>query len=136
MCYDHLAGRLGVAVCDMLLRGRYVVLSDGLGEVTVPGERFLGQIGVDLERARGAKRRYCRSCIDWTERRHHVSGAVGAAIAEAFLRQHWIARIPDSRAVTVTSGGREALGELGARDFLPPTAPRPLAHAARLTTAS
>lgn len=136
MCYDHLAGRLGVSVCDVLLRGRYVILSDGSGEVTSAGERFLGKFGVDLERARGTRRRYCRSCIDWTERRHHVSGAVGAAIAAAFLDHRWIARIPDSRAVTVTAEGRTALAELGARDFLPAPPSRSLAPAARLTTAS
>src|SRR5499427_2639192 len=85
MCYDHMAGRLGVFVCDMLLRRRHVVLVDGGGEVTPAGERFLEGFGVDLPKARGAKRHYCRGCIDWTERRHHISGAVGAALAQAFL---------------------------------------------------
>src|SRR5712691_10295616 len=83
MCYDHMAGRLGVAVCDMLLRRYHVVLVDGGGEVTPTGERFLAGLGVDLPTARGGKRRYCRGCVDWTERRHHISGAVGAALAEA-----------------------------------------------------
>src|SRR5258706_170831 len=93
-----------------------VVLGDGGGELTSAGGRFLTGLGVDLERARGAKRRYCRSCIDWTERRHHLSGAVGAALAQAFLERHWVARIPDSRALTVTAGGRKKLSELGLAD--------------------
>jgi DNA-binding transcriptional ArsR family regulator len=113
MCYDHLAGRLGVALCDMMLRRDYVVLSDGSGELTSAGGRFLAELGADLEHARGAKRRYCRSCIDWTERRPHISGAVGAVLAEAFLEQRWIARIPDSRALSVTASGRAKLAELG-----------------------
>jgi DNA-binding transcriptional ArsR family regulator len=116
LCYDHLAGRLGVSLCDLMLRRDYVVLVVGGGELTSAGERFLTGLGVDLERARGAKRRYCRSCIDWTERRPHLSGAVGAALAQAFLERCWVARIPDSRALTVTAGGRKKLSELGLAD--------------------
>jgi DNA-binding transcriptional ArsR family regulator len=127
MCYDHMAGRLGVSLCDMLLRRRYVVLADGGGELTDAGTRFLIGLGVDLERARGARRRYFRSCIDWTERRPHISGAVGAALAEAFLAHEWIARISDSRALTVTAGGRKKLTELGVFDHSAAPRPRPVA---------
>jgi len=123
MCYDHMAGRLGVAVCDMLLRRRHVVLADGGGEVTPTGERFLEGLGVDLAKARGAKRHYCRSCIDWTERRHHISGAVGAALAEAFLARRVVARIPDSRALSVTPVGRKTLAAMGVTEYRAP-APR------------
>jgi DNA-binding transcriptional ArsR family regulator len=118
MCYDHLAGRLGVSLCDAMLRRDYVVLADGGGELTDAGARFLTGLGVDLAQARGAKRRYCRTCIDWTERRPHISGAVGAALAEAFLAREWITRIPDSRAVIVTAGGRRKLAELGVAELL------------------
>src|SRR5215813_14074574 len=117
MCYDHMAGRLGVAVCDMLLRRRHVVLVDGGGEVTPSGERFLAQLGVDLAKARGAKRQYCRGCIDWTERRYHISGAVGAALADAFLARRLITRIPDSRALSVTPVGRKTLAAMGVDEF-------------------
>src|SRR5262245_36785714 len=117
LCYDHMAGRLGVAVCDMLLRRHHVVLVDGGGEVTPTGERFLAELGVDLPRARGAKRRYCRGCIDWTERRHHISGAVGAALAEAFLTRRLVARIPDSRALAVTPLGRKTLAAMGVAEY-------------------
>jgi len=123
MCYDHMAGRLGVAVCDMLLRRRHVVLVDGGGEVTPSGEQFLEGLGVDLAKARGAKRHYCRSCIDWTERRHHISGAVGAALAEAFLARRLVARIPDSRALSVTPLGRKTLAAMGVTEYRAP-APR------------
>jgi DNA-binding transcriptional ArsR family regulator len=113
MCYDHMAGRLGVAVCEMLVRRRHVVLVDGGGEVTASGERFLADLGADLPKARGARRQYCRSCIDWTERRHHISGAVGAALGDAFLGRRLVARVTDSRALTVTPLGRTTLTELG-----------------------
>src|SRR5215813_594904 len=127
MCYDHMAGGLGVSLCDVMLRCHYIVLADGGGEVTAAGERFLTGLGVDLEQARGAKRRYCRSCIDWTERRPHISGAVGAALAATFLARNWIARIPDSRALTVTAAGRRTLADVGIGDGL--AAPRPIATA-------
>lgn len=116
LCYDHMAGRLGVSLCDTMLRRDYAVLADGGGELTDAGARFLTGLGVDLAQARGAKRRYCRTCIDWTERRPHISGAVGAGLAEAFLARQWIVRIPDSRALTVTASGRETLAELGVGD--------------------
>ncbi|MGH7307179.1 MAG: ArsR/SmtB family transcription factor [Candidatus Rokuibacteriota bacterium] len=114
MCYDHMAGRLGVAVCDMLLRRHHIVLVDGGGEVTPTGERFLAGLGVDLPKARGAKR---RGCIDWTERRHHISGAVGAALAEAFLARRLVARIPESRALSVTPHGRKTLAAMGVAEY-------------------
>jgi DNA-binding transcriptional ArsR family regulator len=117
MCYDHMAGRLGVAVCDMLLRRRHVVLVDGGGEVTPAGARFLEGLGVDLPKARGAKRHYCRGCIDWTERRHHISGAVGAALAEAFLARRLVARVGDSRALSVTPHGRKTLATMGVDEY-------------------
>jgi DNA-binding transcriptional ArsR family regulator len=116
MCYDHMAGVLGVSLCDTMLRRDYIVLADGGGELTDPGARFLTDLGVDLTRARGAKRRYCRTCIDWTERRPHISGAVGAGLAQTFLERKWIERIPDSRALTITADGRVKLAELGLAD--------------------
>ena len=118
LCYDHLAGRLGVSLCDAMLRRDYLVLADGGGELTDAGTRFLTDLGVDLAQARGAKRRYCRTCLDWTERRPHISGAVGASLAEALLKREWIARIPDSRALTITARGRKKLAELGVADHL------------------
>jgi DNA-binding transcriptional ArsR family regulator len=127
LCYDHIAGRLGVSLCDMMLGSGYVVLSDGGGELTGAGKRFLTGLGVDLERARGAKRHYCRSCIDWTERRHHISGAVGAVLAQTFLERRWVARIQDSRALTVTAGGRKKLSELGLEEYLAAPASRSFA---------
>lgn len=117
MCYDHMAGRLGVAVCDMLLRRHHVVLADGCGEVTPSGARFLAELGVDLPKAGGTRRRYCRGCIDWTERRHHISGAVGAALADAFLARRLVTRIPDSRALAVTPLGRKTLAAMGVAEY-------------------
>lgn len=105
-CYDHLAGRLGVALADSLVGRGHVVLDDDGGEVTASGARFFGEIGVDLASAAGRRRRFCRPCLDWSERRAHLGGAVGAALAQRCFALGWIDRINDSRAVVITAPGR------------------------------
>jgi DNA-binding transcriptional ArsR family regulator len=108
-CYDHLAGVLGVAIADRLAERAFVVLGDEAGEVTADGAAFLAELGVDLAAARTRRRMFCRPCLDWTERRPHIGGAVGAAIACRCFELRWIERVRDSRAVTVTAAGRRGL---------------------------
>ena len=110
-CYDHLAGELGVAVAEALVAERYLVLNDEAGVVTRRGRSFFGDFGIDLE-AIGQKRRcFCRICIDLTERRPHVAGALGAAFCDRCFALGWIARVKDSRAVAVTRKGAAGLHE-------------------------
>ncbi len=104
-CYDHLAGRLGVALSDALTAGGQVELSEEGGQVTASGETFLAELGLDLEAARARHRAFCRPCLDWSERRPHLAGALGAALAERFLAAGWLRRQRDSRAVTITPAG-------------------------------
>jgi DNA-binding transcriptional ArsR family regulator len=110
-CYDHLAGQLGVALADALVEKGHVLLGEDGGEVTEKGADFLGKFGLDLAAAARARRAYCRPCIDWTERRPHLAGAVGAALATRCFALGWIARIRDTRAVKITPKGRAGLGE-------------------------
>ncbi len=114
VCYDHLAGRLGVAIADAMTRRGYIVLEDEGGHFTEAGARYLSGLGIDLYDPELQRRRHmCRACLDWTERRPHIGGAIGAALAEKWLALGWIARAKDSRAVTLTSAG-----ERGFRDSL------------------
>lgn len=109
-CYDHLAGRLGVAIADALTARDFARLDDDGGEVTPAGEVFLQRFGVDLGAARRRRgRAFCRPCLDWSERRPHLAGAVGNGIASRLFDLGWIARIKDSRAVAVTGAGRAGL---------------------------
>jgi DNA-binding transcriptional ArsR family regulator len=108
-CYDHLAGLLGVALADSLAAHRHVVLDPDGGEVTEAGARFFAEFGLDLGAAARHRRRFCRPCLDWTERRPHLGGAVGAAMAERCFALGWIERVRDSRAVAITPTGREGL---------------------------
>ena len=102
-CYDHLAGRLGVALADALTeRGDVTLGADG-GEVTEQGARFLDAFGA----APGPGRRvFCRPCLDWSERRPHLAGRLGAALACRCFELGWIARQRDTRAVAITAAGR------------------------------
>ena len=89
-CYDHLAGRLGVAIADALVAKRYVVLSEEGGEVTKAGARFLTGFGVELNSKTAGRRIFCRACLDWSERRYHVAGFVGAEIWRRCLERGWL----------------------------------------------
>ncbi|MFI7439623.1 ArsR/SmtB family transcription factor [Nonomuraea indica] len=107
-CYDHLAGRAGVGLLDQLRAGGHL---DG-EEVTPAGERLLARLGVDVTAARRARRRFAPECLDWTERRAHLGGALGAAVTGALLDLGWYVRGPVPRAVTLTDEGRGGLAAL------------------------
>jgi DNA-binding transcriptional ArsR family regulator len=106
-CYDHLAGQLGVALADAMTERGHVVLGADGGEVTERGIAFLRRFGAALDEPRRTKRAFCRACLDWTERRPHIAGAVGAALAARAFELGWIERQRDSRALTITTTGRE-----------------------------
>jgi DNA-binding transcriptional ArsR family regulator len=110
-CYDHFAGKLGVALADALCARGHLVLSSEGGAVTDEGTAFLGQFGIDLGAAQHRRRAFCRPCLDWTERRLHLGGAVGAALAARCFALGWFQRQRDSRALTITPAGRQGLDE-------------------------
>jgi DNA-binding transcriptional ArsR family regulator len=107
-CYDHLAGRLGVALADSLTERGHVTLGTDGGEVTEQGQRFLDDFGASPVPGR---RVFCRPCLDWSERRPHLAGRVGAALACRCFDLGWIARQRDTRAVAITSAGRDGFRE-------------------------
>jgi DNA-binding transcriptional ArsR family regulator len=109
-CYDHLAGEIGVAIADALIAQRYIVLAEEGGTVTPSGMRFLTQFGVEPA-AGNSKRVFCRACLDWSERRYHVAGFVGAAICERTRALGWIKPRRDGRAVDITSAGRRGFSD-------------------------
>jgi len=110
-CYDHLAGRLGVAMADALVGRDYIALSEDGGVVTPQGEDFFLRFGIDLRERTRSRRPFCRPCLDWSERRTHLAGAVGAALAERCFELGWIGRIRDTRAVLVTAEGERGFSE-------------------------
>jgi len=109
-CYDHVAGKLGVALADSLIARGSVVLGDGGGEVTAVGARFLAEFGAELA-PRGSRRPLCRPCLDWSERRWHLAGGVGAGLYKRCLDLKWLERRRDSRALTITPAGTRGFAE-------------------------
>jgi DNA-binding transcriptional ArsR family regulator len=113
LCYDHLAGELGVAIADTLLERGAIEFDDGAGLVTDCGIVMLRDIGVRLmDQGPRSSRPLCRPCLDWSERRPHIAGKVGAAICTHFLEQDFVRRINGSRALSVTPKGQDALRTL------------------------
>jgi len=111
-CYDHLAGRLGVALTDALIARRALRGRDGAFDVTRSGERLLGSMGVDVGAAREHRRPLTLACADWTERRSHLAGALGAELCDRLFELGWIARRGSGRAVALTDSGSTRLREL------------------------
>ena len=108
-CYDHLAGVLGVLVTERLLDRGFIVGTDAY-ELSAAGDAWLAAaLGIDVADMRRAKRQLARPCLDWTERRHHLAGAAGAAICNALLDRRWLQRIDGTRAVRLTLRGRDGL---------------------------
>lgn len=110
-CYDHLAGQLGVAVTEMLRRRSW--LADDLSSVTSVGRLELSRWSIVVEDLEAGRRAVVRSCIDWTERRPHVAGALGAALSSLALSESWVCRVASRRGLKVTPIGRKALVALG-----------------------
>lgn len=107
-CYDHLAGRLGVALADSLAERGLVTLTPDGGEVTEAGQVFLRAFGAQPASGR---RVFCRPCLDWSERRPHIAGRVGAALAHRCFELGWVSRLKDTRAVAITPSGQAGFAE-------------------------
>jgi DNA-binding transcriptional ArsR family regulator len=108
-CYDHLAGELGVAVTDALVEREILDRGDDCFAVTRGGGPWLEELGVDVRALRQARRSFARACVDWTERRPHVAGSLGAGIATTCFARGWVRRRPGGRAVAVTAAGADWL---------------------------
>jgi DNA-binding transcriptional ArsR family regulator len=110
-CYDHLAGTLGVALHDRLKSlNWFEVDGDESYDLTPAGAKALEALGVDVEEARLLRRRFAFGCLDWSERRSHLGGALGAALLKLALKRKWVSQDLDSRALRVTSFGRREMG--------------------------
>lgn len=115
-CYDHLAGRLAVAITDAMVAAGHVELASDAGLVTDTGMALLRRLGIDLDtitarRGRNTRRLLCRPCLDWSERRPHLAGVVGAALLEYYLAKGWVRRTDGTRAVTITPKGQRSFRE-------------------------
>lgn len=118
-CYDHIAGELGVGLADFLEQ-RTLIVPSGAREYTITdrGEVFFRRWGIDLVPLRSSRKVLARRCLDWTQRRYHVAGALGDAICRNMVEREWIKRSQGSRVLQVTPAGRAKLAQIlsGKRD--------------------
>jgi DNA-binding transcriptional ArsR family regulator len=121
-CYDHLAGRLGVAIADAALAAGAVGGDFSLGP---SASSWFAYFGVDLGSLPNGRRPLLRVCTDWTERREHLAGTLGAALCASVLNAGWAVRQPASRALRVTHAGAASLRRLGVAAYLEERPDRP-----------
>jgi len=110
-CYDHMAGTVGVSLHDRLHALGWLEPDTvpGAYRLTGPGDRALAALGIDLDAARALRRRFACACLDWSERRPHLAGALGAALLKVAMQKKWVTKDLDFRALTVTTLGRREM---------------------------
>ena len=111
-CYDHMAGRIGVLLHDRFHALKWLSVaptSDTAYELTTAGARAFEALGIDVEATRALRRRFACACLDWSERRPHIGGALGAALLKAALKKRWVTQDLDSRSLAITAFGRREL---------------------------
>jgi len=129
VCYDHLAGELGVQAFDALM-ARRAFKSDAVGlQITHDGVAWFAAFGVDVHAVTAQRRMMCKACLDWSERRHHLAGAWGSALLQRLFDLGWARRVKDTRIVQFTPPGERAFQEL----FAPQLEPQHVAEEAAPT---
>jgi DNA-binding transcriptional ArsR family regulator len=111
-CYDHMAGAVAVALHAHCLEQNWLVAGpaeDSDYQLTADGMHHFGSLGVDLDAARAQRRRFACACLDWSERRPHLAGALGAAFLETVLRRRWLVKETEGRGLRLTPAGRREL---------------------------
>jgi DNA-binding transcriptional ArsR family regulator len=108
-CYDHLAGKVAVEIARSLEDREYLVRSGRTYEVTEVGKKWFAALGVDTDELYRTRRNFALQCLDWSERRYHVAGALGAALLDRMLKLNYIARARTARCIRVTLEGKKAL---------------------------
>lgn len=108
-CYDHLAGEIGVALADSLLRQKIIIESKNTFEISSEGEKWFSDFGINIKEAQKQKRIFLKSCLDWSERRNHIAGSIGSLLFNKMINDDWLRRTKDSRAIIITGKGEKEL---------------------------
>lgn len=113
-CYDHLAGKVGVQIADGLLSRGLIRLRNKNFIITEKGDTFFRDFGLDIQTLQKQRRFFAKACLDWSERKYHLAGSLGAALFNEMLRKDWLRRTKDSRVIVITSlGQREVRNTMG-----------------------
>jgi DNA-binding transcriptional ArsR family regulator len=111
VCYDHLAGELGVLAFESIKKRRFLALREGELNLAPSGRDFFQELGIDVAAIEGKRRVLCRTCLDWSERRHHLAGSLGEAFLDRCYALGWAKRVPGTRIVRFTPAGERAFRE-------------------------
>jgi DNA-binding transcriptional ArsR family regulator len=110
-CYDHLAGKVAVALTDSLLQQKIILARKNEFLLTKKGHNWFSELGLDTKSLKQQRRSFLRPCLDWSERRQHLAGSLAAALLDKMLVSDWIRKTKDSRAVIITSKGNKMFYE-------------------------
>jgi len=111
-CYDHLAGKLGVRLTENLMEKGIITNTGNTFVITQKGEKWFNDMGIGLDILRKQKRKLAYPCLDWSERKHHLAGALGSALLQVFLDKNWIKRKGNSRAIILTPTGEIEINKI------------------------
>jgi DNA-binding transcriptional ArsR family regulator len=109
VCYDHMAGHLGVLLHDRFMELGWLTVDKDSYDLTATGVAALGTLGIDVNETRRLRRRFAYACLDWSERRPHIGGALGATLLKLAIKRRWVTQDLDSRAIRITNVGRREL---------------------------
>lgn len=108
-CYDHLAGKIGVAVAESLVEQSILLDSETKLEVTSKGVKWFSDFGINIEEIKKQRRLFLKPCLDWSERKNHIAGSLGASLLDKMIADDWLRRTKDSRAIQITGKGEKEL---------------------------
>jgi DNA-binding transcriptional ArsR family regulator len=110
-CYDHLAGKVGVMLTDSLIKQQFIFKQGDSFELSSAGEKWFNSLGIGVDELKKQKRKFARPCLDWSERKHHLAGSLGAALLNQMISDGWLRSTDGSRTMIVTRKGEQAMLE-------------------------
>jgi DNA-binding transcriptional ArsR family regulator len=108
-CYDHLAGKIGVAICDSLVHQKIVIEQQKEFSLSKKGEKWFAGFDIDASDLKKQRRSFIRPCLDWSERRYHIAGSLASSLLDTMLAADWIRRTRNSRAIVITASGEKEM---------------------------
>jgi len=110
-CYDHLAGKIGVALTDSLLEQKIIVDNNNVFEISPKGEKWFADFGINVDEVKKQRRLFLKPCLDWSERRNHIAGSLATSIFDKMVSDDWLRKTNHSRAIVITGKGEKELYE-------------------------
>lgn len=110
-CYDHLAGKIGVALTDSLLEQKIIVDNNNVFEISSKGEKWFADFGINVDEVKKQRRLFLKPCLDWSERRNHIAGSLATSIFDKMVSNDWLRKTNHSRAIIITGKGEKELYE-------------------------